>query len=417
MKSNMIEQLSASLSKITKGKVNEANVKYVLGGFIGLVVLLVVIILVAVSGASQEKTGQDTTETKAVMETGSMETSVTEESVVAEVELEENAYAEINDLVSRYFVAMAAGDMETVTALESPMTDMKKLTIEAKSKYIESFDNITVYTKPGPDEDSKIVFVYNEVRFYNIETTAAAVNTMYACKNEEGNYYFFGGEIDEEKESYINAVIEQADVVELFNRADVKFQEAVDSDPALSTMLTELPNSLKESVGEAVASINQEETEESIDSEDSESAAVEPDEKEVDFETVKANDGVNVRSAASEDATKVGKLAKGDTVKRTEVLDNGWSAVEFEDNICFVKSEYLTVSSVTYKDGTVENLSGTATPTATINVRSSASENADKVGVVSQGEELTILEILENGWTKIDYNGSEAYVKTEYLQY
>lgn len=417
MKSNMIEQLSASLSKITKGKVNEANVKYVLGGFIGLVVLLVVIILVAVSGASQEKTGQDTTETKAVMETGSMETSVTEESVVAEVELEENAYAEINDLVSRYFVAMAAGDMETVTALESPMTDMKKLTIEAKSKYIESFDNITVYTKPGPDEDSKIVFVYNEVRFYNIETTAAAVNTMYACKNEEGNYYFFGGEIDEEKESYINAVIEQADVVELFNRADVKFQEAVDSDPALSTMLTELPNSLKESVGEAVASINQEETEESIDSEDPESAAVEPDEKEVDFETVKANDGVNVRSAASEDATKVGKLAKGDTVKRTEVLDNGWSAVEFEDNICFVKSEYLTVSSVTYKDGTVENLSGTATPTTTINVRSSASENADKVGVVSQGEELTILEILENGWTKIDYNGSEAYVKTEYLQY
>lgn len=417
MKSNMIEQLSASLSKITKGKVNEANVKYVLGGFIGLVVLLVVIILVAVSGASQEKTGQDTTETKAVMETGSMETSVTEESVVAEVELEENAYAEINDLVSRYFVAMAAGDMETVTALESPMTDMKKLTIEAKSKYIESFDNITVYTKPGPDEDSKIVFVYNEVRFYNIETTAAAVNTMYACKNEEGNYYFFGGEIDEEKESYINAVIEQADVVELFNRADVKFQEAVDSDPALSTMLTELPNSLKESVGEAVASINQEETEESIDSEDPESAAVEPDEKEVDFETVKANDGVNVRSAASEDATKVGKLEKGDTVKRTEVLDNGWSAVEFEDNICFVKSEYLTVSSVTYKDGTVENLSGTATPTTTINVRSSASENADKVGVVSQGEELTILEILENGWTKIDYNGSEAYVKTEYLQY
>lgn len=417
MKSNMIEQLSASLSKITKGKVNEANVKYVLGGFIGLVVLLVVIILVAVSGASQEKTGRGTTETKAVMETGSTETSVTEESVVAEVELEENAYAEINDLVSRYFVAMAAGDMETVTALESPMTDMKKLTIEEKSKYIESFDNITVYTKPGPDEESKIVFVYNEVRFYNIETTAAAVNTMYACKNEEGNYYFFGGEIDEEKESYINAVIEQADVVELFNRADVKFQEAVDSDADLSAMLAELPNSLKESVGEAVASLNQEETEESIDSEDPESAAVEPDEKEVDFETVKANDGVNVRSAASEDATKVGKLAKGDTVKRTEVLDNGWSAVEFEDNICFVKSEYLTVSSVTYKDGTVENLSGTATPTTTINVRSSASENADKVGVVSQGEELTILEILENGWTKIDYNGSEAYVKTEYLQY
>ena len=56
------------------------------------------------------------------------------------------------------------------------------------------------------------------------------------------------------------------------------------------------------------------------------------------------------------------------------------------------------------------------TTTTTVNVRSSDSEQADKLGKVSGGTKLQVLEQRTNGWTKVDYEGKEGYIKTEFLQ-
>ena len=56
------------------------------------------------------------------------------------------------------------------------------------------------------------------------------------------------------------------------------------------------------------------------------------------------------------------------------------------------------------------------TTTTTVNVRSSDSEQADKLGKVSGGTKLQVLEQHPNGWTKVDYEGKEGYIKTEFLQ-
>ena len=56
------------------------------------------------------------------------------------------------------------------------------------------------------------------------------------------------------------------------------------------------------------------------------------------------------------------------------------------------------------------------TTTTTVNVRSSDSEQADKLGKVSGGTKLQVLEQRPNGWTKGDYEGKEGYIKTEFLQ-
>lgn len=56
------------------------------------------------------------------------------------------------------------------------------------------------------------------------------------------------------------------------------------------------------------------------------------------------------------------------------------------------------------------------TTTTTVNVRSSDSEQADKLGKVAGGTELQVLEQRANGWTKVDYEGKEGYIKTEFLQ-
>lgn len=57
-----------------------------------------------------------------------------------------------------------------------------------------------------------------------------------------------------------------------------------------------------------------------------------------------------------------------------------------------------------------------ATATTTVNVRSSDSEQADKLGKVEGGTKLQVVEVRENGWTKVIYEAKEGYIKSEYLQ-
>lgn len=57
-----------------------------------------------------------------------------------------------------------------------------------------------------------------------------------------------------------------------------------------------------------------------------------------------------------------------------------------------------------------------ATATATVNVRSSDSQQAEKLGKLAEGERIQILEQRPNGWSKVWFEGKEGYIKAEYLQ-
>ena len=57
-----------------------------------------------------------------------------------------------------------------------------------------------------------------------------------------------------------------------------------------------------------------------------------------------------------------------------------------------------------------------AKATEVVNIRSSDSETADKIDKAQAGQEFTLLEQKGNGWSKIEYNGKEAYIKSEYLE-
>lgn len=58
----------------------------------------------------------------------------------------------------------------------------------------------------------------------------------------------------------------------------------------------------------------------------------------------------------------------------------------------------------------------TVKATTTVNVRSSDSETADKLGKVTTGTTLTRLEDRVNGWSKVLYEGKEGYIKSEFLE-
>ena len=58
----------------------------------------------------------------------------------------------------------------------------------------------------------------------------------------------------------------------------------------------------------------------------------------------------------------------------------------------------------------------TVRATDVVNIRSSDSEEADKLDKAQIGQEFTLLEEKGDGWSKIKYNDREAYIKSDYLE-
>lgn len=58
----------------------------------------------------------------------------------------------------------------------------------------------------------------------------------------------------------------------------------------------------------------------------------------------------------------------------------------------------------------------TVRATDVVNIRSSDSEEADKIDKAQIGQEFPLLEEKGNGWSKVAYNGGEAYIKSDYLE-
>lgn len=54
--------------------------------------------------------------------------------------------------------------------------------------------------------------------------------------------------------------------------------------------------------------------------------------------------------------------------------------------------------------------------TDVVNIRTSDSATADKLGKAAVGDTFKLLETKGNGWSKVEYNGGEAYMKSDFLE-
>ena len=396
-------------------------------------------------------------------ETASAETqtaeaeSRTEENEVAYVPLEENAYPEINALIEQYYQAAAEGDIDTINSIKDYSEQTELLQIQEKSNYLEGYEDINCYTKPGPEENSYVVYASYYAKFKDIDRTVCGLNTFVVCQNSDGEYYIHDCTNDEAMREYRINVTKQDDVVELFNRVQVEYNEAVTEDEELAAFLTQLSEDLKASVGDALAEMETETQTEAAEEQQTEETVAETESAEAETENagegslVEAVDVVNIRSSDSETADVLGKAQIGDTFTLLESRENGWSRVEYDGGEAYIKSEYLAAveesasgtvsegeeSSEAASDETesasqdeapaageaseaadlsdVPN-SGTYRLTTTVNIRSSASESADRIAVGYSGDEVEIIMKQADGWTRVRFNGKTGYIRTDVLR-
>jgi len=190
------------------------------------------------------------------------------------------------------------------------------------------------------------------VAFMNQPEPLPGYKAYYICTNEQGERYIRFGENSEEVNEYIKNVSEQDDVVEVNTRIDVEYQQLMETYPEVKVYMNELQAQIRTSVGVALAA----------------------QQAEQEAQIAQTQEPV----AESNEATE-------ETAHEPE-------------------------------EAPVEAVPQYATATTTVNVRSSDSEQADKLGKVSSGTKLQIVEIRVNGWTKVLYEGKEGFIKSEYLQ-
>lgn len=334
--------------------------------------------------------------------------------------LQIDAYPEVNELVTDYFEAVQNNDIETLRTLKNYLDDVEIAKVNAKYLYVERYDNITCYTKVGPIANSYIVFARYDVKMRDWDTTAPSLQTLFVCTNNEGNLYIYAGESDANVANYIASIISQADVYDLWQRVQTEYQEVMDENPEFAAYLLVTVDTIKEMVGTQLLDAgyleedadSSAEGEQPVDGTDvSDGNTTEPEEGTGEFE-VQAMTTVNVRASDSEVADRLGRVEAGTVLLCQEHQVNGWSRVVYEDQVGYIKTEYLQ----TVGEGVDESAAtGTITVSETVNVRRTPNIAGEQMGVAYAGESFPLIGNTDGEWTQIIYNGQTGYVKSEFI--
>lgn len=433
-------ELRNRLSKNKYKKILEfikENLRYFVAG-----ALFVVLVLVLVNCAEPKK--------------GDGAVDGTEVSQETEEAFQVDAYEEVNALFEQYYTAYAAGDMDTLASIATPLSENEKIYITQYSQYLEACQNIKCYTKSGLDDKSYLVFVTMEFKFTGVDTAAPGMDYFYVRTNDDGSLYidnlysqYNRGTQENAQDTSVKSLFEHAemqeDVIALQNEVWTRYEDVIASDENLATMVqTTVPNAINEWVNQVVAQNAAQAEGTEAPAEDTETpvegteapveAPVETPEEtpaeEPRNEQLATKDRVNIRAAADTSSEKLATVDAGTVVTRTGI-EGDWSVIDYNGTPGYIKNEFLTydlpsadagtndgVAADNGDDGdTVSLAEGTkVTLQNTVNIRSGMSETSDRIGTAYAGETVTVVMSYADGWTKVKWSGEIGYIKSSLLK-
>ena len=273
-------------------------------------------------------------------------------------ELEENSHSSIERLVSKYLDCIVNGDVDALESIVDELSDADKEEVKKLDKAYESYSDLKCYTKKGPDEDSYIVFVCCDMKIAGVETLAPYISCLYiGPKDESGNRYIRYNNVEEDQtlQAYVQELEQDPEVKALYDDVNARYQEALNSDPTLAEF--------------------------------------------VQNATGKANENTE---AAEEEAPAADEAAEQEDAQE----ETGEEPAAEEQNEEPAEEEAPAAEAQNRETRVTES----------VNIRSEASTDSDRIALAYQGDAITQIESYDNGWSKVEYKGETGYVKTEFLE-
>ena len=367
-----------------------SKLKYVVEAAV-LMVFLIVLACACGNGGSSAEGGDSSDAT---------ESHATESDVQKEYDqLSQND--EVTAFLRSYYDAYAEGDTDTLETLAYPISESEKGYIKVLSEYIESYDNLQVYTKQGYDADSYFVSVVYDIKFKDVDTLNPSMDFFYICTDDEGklyidnvysNYNMTSGETeaDENVTSLILAFENAGDVVALQSEVQEAYDAALEADESLEEMMNEtIPDALTKWAEEEAKAAAEKEAAAEEEAEEASEESDEESDKDADSDKESGSD------ADDESDKTSGNDEDADSDSGKD--DSAESKSEAEEDFPFEKGDKIRL---------IES----------VNIRSEKSTKSDRVGLAFSGEYVKVIKCYSSGWTKVKWSGKTGYVKTSILE-
>ena len=285
------------------------NLRYILLVLAGLVLLIVIVsgIRLVTGGSSPKNKKTETAQSASVSKTDADKSSATTDTSdsVAAAPIAESQDQSLITLVQSFYQALAAQDVETVRVLTDQLPEDEQKKIE-NSKDIESYSDIAVYSSPGLQDGTWIVYVKYSCKYANYTTTVPGLSRLYVCTADDGSYYVSNGTMTESVKEYIEAQQENEDVKALIQSVQGEYDAALAADTALAEYLQNKEQSATNALYAA-------------------------DGTEL---TIRTN--CNVRAEASTSSDKLGQLAAGTKVVK-EGSEAEWVKITYQGQTAYVR--------------------------------------------------------------------------------
>lgn len=132
-----------------------------------------------------------------------------------------------------------------------------------------------------------------------------------------------------------------------------------------------------------------------------------------DTAVAQVSDCVNIRASADENSESLGKLYNNGIGTVLETTDNGWYKIQSGSVTGYVKGDYVVVGD----DALVQSAGRRVATvnTETLKVRTTASTDAEVLGLVSGEDDLTVVDESTAGWVGVSTADGTGYVSTDYV--
>lgn len=160
-------------------------------------------------------------------------------------ELQKDAVPQVNLLISEYFQAKIDQDAEKLFELFGKAADesleARREELKSEAVYIEDYQDIVCYTKPGLTADSYVAYVTYEVKFRRVDTLAPGLMWCYVLKDDNGNYIIRENVVGDEAD-YVAKQNQSEDVRLLSKQVNERLRQAIESDTLLAGIYGDLRN-------------------------------------------------------------------------------------------------------------------------------------------------------------------------------
>ncbi len=375
------------------------NVKYISAGVVTVALVAFLAVTAVNNSGKQEKQNDKVAAQDEEQKADAAEDNSEAKDDSNQAEEEKDEHPEITELISTYYNSYAAGDLDKLSGIAQKLSDMEKDYIKMLNEHVESYGNVSCTVADGAKEGAYIVCAVYDMKFVGADETLPGMNVFYVQTDKNGGLYInnryssFNRELKEQKtKKKILTLMEDFEksdaIVSLQQEVQTEYDKIVAGNEELQKKLSEM--------ADAIANWKESYTP--------------PAEEEIPEEPEATDDGSTDDGSTDDGSTDDGNADDG-SVDDGNTDDGSADDGNTDDgNSDDGSTDDGNSSGLNYvPEGTV------MTANDGYNVRKSMDETSELVGTTAVGDSITIILSYAEGWTKVEWNGTTGYIRTDLL--